>query len=100
MLDDEKYINNEEQLLYLQKRLDEEDTHALKALFAELDTLAIARTLESFPAKPAIFYGSTFQKSSSAKYWPKSMKTSGLTTSKTYRPAMWSRSSRAWTPRK
>ncbi|SNY98333.1 magnesium transporter [Halomonas sp. hl-4] len=51
MLDDEKYINNEEQLLYLQKRLDEEDTHALKALFAELDTLAIARTLESFPAK-------------------------------------------------
>ncbi|MDN7131282.1 magnesium transporter [Halomonas sp. MC140] len=51
MRDDEKYSNTEEQLLYLQKRLDEEDTTALKALFTELDTLEIARTLESFPAK-------------------------------------------------
>ncbi|WP_235040617.1 magnesium transporter [Vreelandella profundi] len=51
MRDDEKYTNTEEQLLYLQKRLDEEDTKALKALFTELDTLEIARTLESFPAK-------------------------------------------------
>ncbi|HDZ46643.1 hypothetical protein LCGC14_0159700 [marine sediment metagenome] len=51
MRDDEKYANTEEQLLYLQKLLDEEDTTALKALFTELDILAIARTLESFPAK-------------------------------------------------
>lgn len=51
MRDDDKYSNTEEQLLYLQKRLDEEDTSALKALFTELDTLEIARTLESFPAK-------------------------------------------------
>jgi magnesium transporter len=51
MRDDEKYTNTEEQLLYLQKSLDEEDSTALEALFAELDILAIARTLESFPAK-------------------------------------------------
>ncbi|PKG52186.1 MULTISPECIES: magnesium transporter [Halomonadaceae] len=51
MRDDEKYTNTEEQLLYLQKLLDEEDTAALKELFTELDILAIARTLESFPAK-------------------------------------------------
>lgn len=51
MRDDEKYTNAEEQLLYLQKLLDEEDTSALKELFTELDILAIARTLESFPAK-------------------------------------------------
>ena len=51
MRDDEKYSNTEEQLLYLQQRMDEEDTSALKALFTELDTLEIARTLESFPAK-------------------------------------------------
>ncbi|MGP9807852.1 magnesium transporter [Halomonas sp. AOP12-C2-37] len=51
MRDDDQYSNTEEQLLYLQKRLDEEDTSALKALFTELDTLEIARTLESFPAK-------------------------------------------------
>ncbi|GEN26512.1 magnesium transporter MgtE [Halovibrio variabilis] len=51
MRDDEKYTNIEEQLLYLQKLLDEEDTTALKELFTELDSLEIARTLESFPAK-------------------------------------------------
>lgn len=51
MRDDDKYSDTEEQLLYLQKRLNEEDTSALKALFTELDTLEIARTLESFPAK-------------------------------------------------
>ena len=51
MRDEEKYTNTEEQLLYLQKLLDEEDTAALKELFTELDILAIARTLESFPAK-------------------------------------------------
>lgn len=51
MRDDDQYSHTEEQLLYLQKRLDEEDTSALKALFTELDTLEIARTLESFPAK-------------------------------------------------
>lgn len=51
MRDEEKYTNTEEQLLYLQKLLDEEDTIALSELFTELDILAIARTLESFPAK-------------------------------------------------
>ncbi|RBI65621.1 magnesium transporter [Vreelandella sulfidaeris] len=51
MRDDEKYTNAEEQLLYLQKLLDEEDTFSLKELFTELDILSIARTLESFPAK-------------------------------------------------
>jgi magnesium transporter len=51
MRDDEKYTNTEEQLLYLQKLLDDEDTTALKELFTELDILEIARTLESFPAK-------------------------------------------------
>lgn len=51
MRDDEKYSNVEEQLLYLQKSLDEEDGTALEELFAGLDILAIARTLESFPAK-------------------------------------------------
>nr|WP_295712929.1 magnesium transporter [uncultured Halomonas sp.] len=51
MRDEEKYTNTEEQLLYLQKLLDEEDTAALNELFQELDILAIARTLESFPAK-------------------------------------------------
>ena len=51
MRDEEKYTNIEEQLLYLQKLLDEEDTIALSELFNELDILAIARTLESFPAK-------------------------------------------------
>ncbi|MFI2819237.1 magnesium transporter [Vreelandella piezotolerans] len=51
MRDEEKYTNTEEQLLYLQKLLDEEDTVALNELFNELDILAIARTLESFPAK-------------------------------------------------
>ena len=51
MRDEEKYTNSEEQLLYLQKRLDEEDTAALSELFAELDILSIARTLESFPTK-------------------------------------------------
>nr|WP_290702056.1 magnesium transporter [Halomonas sp. UBA3074] len=51
MRDEEKYTNTEEQLLYLQKLLDEEDTAALYELFQELDILAIARTLESFPAK-------------------------------------------------
>ena len=51
MRDEEKYTNTEEQLLYLQKLLDEEDTAALNELFKELDILAIARTLESFPAK-------------------------------------------------
>ena len=51
MRDEEKYTNTEEQLLYLQKLLDEEDTAALNELFNELDILAIARTLESFPAK-------------------------------------------------
>lgn len=55
MRDDEKYTNTEEQLLYLQKRLDEEDTTALKELFTELDVLEIARTLESFPAKTRDF---------------------------------------------
>ena len=51
MRDEEKYTNTEEQLLYLQKLLDEEDTAALNELFNELDILAIARTLESFPAR-------------------------------------------------
>ncbi|MCL7931422.1 magnesium transporter [Halomonas llamarensis] len=51
MRDDEKYTNTEEQLLYLQKSLDDEDGTALEELFSELDILAIARTLESFPAK-------------------------------------------------
>ncbi|WP_404471972.1 magnesium transporter [Vreelandella venusta] len=51
MRDEEKYTNTEEQLLYLQKLLDEEDNIALSELFTELDILAIARTLESFPAK-------------------------------------------------
>ncbi|MGO1615658.1 magnesium transporter [Halomonas sp. AOP35-4E-18] len=51
MRDEEKYTNSEEQLLYLQKRLDEEDTAALSELFTELDILSIARTLESFPTK-------------------------------------------------
>lgn len=51
MREEEKYANAEEQLLYLQKLLDEEDTAALNELFQELDILAIARTLESFPAK-------------------------------------------------
>ncbi|AIA74015.1 magnesium transporter [Halomonas campaniensis] len=51
MRDEEKYTNSEEQLLYLQKRLDEEDTAALRELFTELDILSIARTLESFPTK-------------------------------------------------
>ncbi|WP_016915256.1 magnesium transporter MgtE N-terminal domain-containing protein [Vreelandella stevensii] len=51
MRDEEKYTNTEEQLLYLQKLLDDEDTLALHELFNELDFLAIARTLESFPAK-------------------------------------------------
>ena len=55
MRDDEKYTNNEEQLLYLQKQLDNEDTTALKELFTELDVLEIARTLESFPAKTRDF---------------------------------------------
>ena len=54
MRDEEKYTNTEEQLLYLQKLLDEEDTSALKELFTELDILAIARTLESFPAKTRV----------------------------------------------
>ncbi|WP_457942889.1 magnesium transporter [Vreelandella alkaliphila] len=51
MREEEKYTNSEEQLLYLQKRLDEEDTAALSELFTELDILSIARTLESFPTK-------------------------------------------------
>ena len=55
MRDDEKYTNTEEQLLYLQKLLDTEDTTALKELFTELDVLEIARTLESFPAKTRDF---------------------------------------------
>ncbi|MGM0823486.1 MAG: magnesium transporter [Pseudomonadota bacterium] len=55
MRDDEKYTNTEEQLLYLQNLLDDPDTTALKAYFTELDTLDIARTLESFPAKTRDF---------------------------------------------
>lgn len=55
MRDDEKYTNSEEQLLYLQNLLDDPDTTALKAYFSELDTLDIARTLESFPAKTRDF---------------------------------------------
>ncbi|MCA8862915.1 MULTISPECIES: magnesium transporter [unclassified Halomonas] len=55
MRDDEKYSNNEEQLLYLQKLLDTSDTAALQAFFTELDILDIARTLESFPAKTRDF---------------------------------------------
>lgn len=51
MRDDEKYTNNEELLLYLQKLLDTPDTAALQEFFTELDILDIARTLESFPAK-------------------------------------------------
>ncbi|MEL7895088.1 magnesium transporter [Vreelandella neptunia] len=55
MRDDEKYTNSEEQLLYLQNLLDDQDTAALKAYFSELDILDIARTLESFPAKTRDF---------------------------------------------
>ncbi|MGP8289146.1 magnesium transporter [Vreelandella zhanjiangensis] len=51
MRDDEKYTNNEELLLHLQKLLDTPETAALHEFFTELDTLDIARTLESFPAK-------------------------------------------------
>ncbi|WP_252108343.1 MULTISPECIES: magnesium transporter [unclassified Halomonas] len=51
MDEEEKYTNAEEQLLYLQQRLDDEDTEALSALFNELDAWDIARLLESFPAK-------------------------------------------------
>ncbi|MBF56432.1 magnesium transporter [Halomonas sp. FeN2] len=55
MRDDEKYTNSEEQLLYLQNLLDDQDTAALQAYFSELDILDIARTLESFPAKTRDF---------------------------------------------
>ncbi|OZT75515.1 magnesium transporter [Vreelandella boliviensis] len=55
MRDDEKYTNNEELLLYLQKLLDTPDTAALQEFFSELDILDIARTLESFPAKTRDF---------------------------------------------
>ncbi|MBT2772640.1 magnesium transporter [Halomonas sp. ISL-60] len=55
MRDDEKYTNNEELLLYLQKLLDTPDTAALQEFFTELDILDIARTLESFPAKTRDF---------------------------------------------
>ncbi|MFI0474181.1 magnesium transporter [Halomonas sp. HMF6819] len=51
MDEEEKYTNAEEQLLYLQQRLDDDDTEALSALFNELDAWDIARLLESFPAK-------------------------------------------------
>lgn len=51
MRDDEKYTNNEELLLHLQKLLDTPERAALHEFFTELDTLDIARTLESFPAK-------------------------------------------------
>lgn len=55
MRDDEKYTNNEELLLHLQKLLDIPETAALHEFFTELDTLDIARTLESFPAKTRDF---------------------------------------------
>ncbi|WP_256357527.1 hypothetical protein [Halomonas sp. 18071143] len=88
MRDEEKYTNTEEQLLYLQKLLNDEDTLALHELFNELDFLAIARTLESFPAKtrdprPETSYGTTFPKPSLVRCWRKSTKTSAPTTSKT-----------------
>ena len=71
MRDEEKYTNSEEQLLYLQKRLDEEDTAALSELFTELDILSIARTFESFPQpKLATDCGSTFLKHCSVKCSP------------------------------
>lgn len=41
----------DEPLLYLQRLLEEEDFETLGQLFAELDVAAIARTLESFPAR-------------------------------------------------
>ncbi|MFG6667615.1 magnesium transporter [Halomonas sp. HNIBRBA4712] len=51
MDEEEKYTNTEEQLLYLQQRLEEDDRDALRALFGELDVWEITRLLESFPAK-------------------------------------------------
>ncbi|RUR35419.1 magnesium transporter [Vreelandella populi] len=55
MRDDEKYTNNEELLLHLQKLLDTPETAVLHEFFNELDILDIARTLESFPAKTRDF---------------------------------------------
>ncbi|WP_447530126.1 magnesium transporter [Vreelandella sp. TE19] len=51
MADDEQYTDGETQLLYIQERLDENDTPSLKTLFDDLETLEIARILESFPTK-------------------------------------------------
>ncbi|WP_447554317.1 magnesium transporter [Vreelandella sp. EE22] len=51
MVDDEQYTDNETQLLYLQERLEENDTPALETLFSHLETLEITRILESFPQK-------------------------------------------------
>ena len=51
MRDDEKYTNNEEQMLYLQKLIDTSDGSGLNDHFSDLDVLDTARTLESFPAK-------------------------------------------------
>ncbi|WP_447927215.1 MULTISPECIES: magnesium transporter [unclassified Vreelandella] len=51
MADDEPYTDGETPLLYIQERLDENDTPALKTLFDDLETLEIARILESFPTK-------------------------------------------------
>ena len=51
MRDEEKYTNNEEQMLYLQKLIDTSDGEGLNEHFTDLDVLDTARTLESFPAK-------------------------------------------------
>ncbi|WP_447894480.1 magnesium transporter [Vreelandella sp. GE22] len=55
MADDEQYTDGETQLLYIQERLDENDTPSLKTLFDDLETLEIARILESFPTKTRNF---------------------------------------------
>ncbi|MCP1313930.1 MULTISPECIES: magnesium transporter [unclassified Halomonas] len=51
MADDDLHPDNETRLLYIQERLDEQDTPALAALFDALETVETTRILESFPQK-------------------------------------------------
>lgn len=51
MTDDDLHPDNETRLLYIQERLDEQDTSALAALFDALETVETTRILESFPQK-------------------------------------------------
>ncbi|MCB8889149.1 magnesium transporter [Vreelandella malpeensis] len=51
MADDDQHPDNETRLLYIQERLDEQDTPALAALFNALETVETTRILESFPQK-------------------------------------------------